>query len=54
MTSNHSSSRSIPRSQPISSSAAPKTNHTSKVKENKMEATDLFAMLQASGLLPTK
>ena len=61
MTSNHQPplpppSRPIPRNQPSSSyhsssSSAPKT---SKAQDNKMEATDLFAMLQASGLLPTK
>jgi len=34
----------------------PKTSQGSSnpVKNNKMEATDLFAMLQASGLLPPK
>jgi hypothetical protein len=37
------------------SAAATKAHHGApKAKENKMEATDLFAMLQASGLLPTK
>jgi hypothetical protein len=47
------SNRLAPSSHPTSSTTAP-VPHQGKLKENKMNATDLFAMLQASGLLPTK